>query len=93
MARNSLIIFQYTGITFSKLMDALLSNELSTTDLLSFHSLQFIKWIIMIMSPIITAKFSRVFTHFFEETARIGKKINTNGLITNECAEGKCDES
>ena len=69
-------------------MNAHLSNELSTTDMFSFHSLQLTNLIILIMSPIITAKFAKVFTHFFEETARIGRKINGNGLITNDCAEG-----
>ena len=84
----SLIKLHFTGISFSKLMYAHLSNELSTTDMFSFHSLQLTNLIILIISPMITAKFAKVFTHFFEETARIGRKINTNGLITNDCAEG-----
>ena len=68
-------------------MYAHLSNELSTTDWLSLHFLHITNLCMFVSSPIVTARFSKVFTNFYEETARIGRKVSTNGLITYDCAE------
>ena len=75
------------GIPYSEVKAAHYANDLSVTDTLSLTILNLLNLFMLLSSPIVALQFSHVFTHFFEETARIGRKVKSNGLITDECAE------
>ena len=63
-------------------MAAMLESQMSTADILSLFLLQVINLVIYLSSPFAASKFSKVFTNLFEETARTGRKVTSNGLIS-----------
>ena len=60
---------------------------LSKTDGLGQMSLQIINLVLLLSSPLFAVKYSKVLSNFFEETARVGKKLTSDGLISTESAK------
>lgn len=68
-------------------MEANLACQMSTTDVLSLSLIQAINFVLVLTSPIVASKFSKVFTNFFEKTAMTGRKVTSNGLIDETCSK------
>ena len=68
-------------------MAANLACQMSTADVLSLTLIQAINLVLVLSSPLVASKFSKVFTNFFEKTAETGRKVTSNGLINETCSE------
>ena len=66
---------------------------LSKTDVLSQNSLQIINLALLFSSPLFAVKYSKVLSNFFEETARVGRKLTSDGLISTESAKAIAERS
>ena len=74
-------------------MDASQKMGLSKTDVLSQNSLQIINLALLFSSPLFAVKYSKVLSNFFEETARVGRKLTSDGLISTESAKAIAERS
>ena len=85
--------FVFKGTTFSSWMVANREDGLSTTDILSQMFLQIINLFLFLSSPFMAVKYSNVLSNFYEETARVGRKLTSDGLISAECAKVIAEKS
>ena len=79
--------FVIKGTNFSSLIDANHKMGWSKTDVLSQMFLQIINLVLLFSSPLFAVRYSKVLSNFFEETARVGRKLTSDGLISTESAK------
>ena len=79
--------FCLSDISFAAFVKANHDNELSITDWICQSTVTFINISLILAGPYLACKFSKVFTNFFEKTAKIGRKVTTEGLITKACSD------
>ena len=65
----------------------------SKTDVLSQMFLQIINLVLLFSSPLFAVRYSKVLSNFFEETARVGRKLTSDGLISTESAKAIAERS
>ena len=66
---------------------------LSKTDTLSQTLLLIINLVLLFSSPLFAVKYSNVLSNFFEETARVGRNLTSDGLIGTESAQAIAERS
>ena len=55
--------------------------------------LQIINLFLFLSSPFMAVKYSNVLSNFYEETARVGRKLTSDGLISTESAKAIAERS